>query len=97
MKIDSVSEEKIDALKREIEQLEKELKYLIDTTIEELWKQIGAGTTLKAKKVPRRPHDISRIAVSPTRAKIQLGWSHWTSLSDGLGVYKEIFARKKNS
>jgi len=37
MKIDSVSEEKIDALKREIEQLEKELKYLIDTTIEELW------------------------------------------------------------
>ena len=69
----------------------------IQTTIEELWKQIGAGTTLKAKKVSRRPHDISRIAVSPTRAKIQLGWSHWTSLTDGLSVYKEIFARKKNS
>ncbi len=69
----------------------------IQTTIEELWKQIGAGTTLKAKKVARRPHDISRIAVSPTRAKIQLGWSHWTSLADGLSVYKEIFARKKNS
>jgi hypothetical protein len=75
------------------DELIENIDNVILQTDPELWKQIGAGTTLKAKKVPRRPHDISRIAVSPTRAKIQLGWSHWTSLSDGLGVYKEIFAR----
>jgi UDP-glucose 4-epimerase len=68
----------------------------VQTTIEELWKQIATGTTLKALKTARRPHDISRIAVSPTRAKIQLGWSPWTQLSDGLRAYRELFLRKTN-
>lgn len=37
MKIDSVSEEKIDSLRREISKLEAEIKYFTETTIEEIW------------------------------------------------------------
>lgn len=33
---------------------------------------------------PRRPGDVTRTAVSPTRARIHLQWSPWTDLRDGL-------------
>ncbi|MCU1392359.1 MAG: galE [Ilumatobacteraceae bacterium] len=34
--------------------------------------------------LPRRARDLSRVAVSPTRARIHLQWSPWTELASGL-------------
>jgi UDP-glucose 4-epimerase len=65
----------------------------VQTTIEELWKVLGAGSTLRAKKLPTRPGDVQRLAVSTVRTRIQLGWSSWTSLGDGLETIRESFTR----
>jgi len=64
------------------------------TTIEELFKLIAAGTAVSARKVDARPGDLQRTAVSNVRAKIQLGWSPWTSLHDGLDVFRQHFKKK---
>ena len=34
----------------------------------------------------QRPSDITRFAVSPVRARIQLAWAPFTSLSQGLAT-----------
>ena len=65
----------------------------VQTTIEELWKMLGAGSALRAKKLPTRPGDVQRLAVSTVRTRIQLGWSSWTSVTDGLEVIREGFTR----
>jgi UDP-glucose 4-epimerase len=65
----------------------------VQTTIEELWKMLGAGSTLRAKKLPTRPGDVQRLAVSTVRTRIQLGWSSWTSLAEGLETIRESFTR----
>jgi UDP-glucose 4-epimerase len=65
----------------------------VQTTIEELWKVLGAGSTLRAKKLPTRPGDVQRLAVSTVRTRIQLGWSSWTSLGEGLETIRESFTR----
>jgi len=45
-----------------------------------------------AAPVPRtsasRPNDIARIALSPVRARIQLGWSPFTTLEKGLATLR---------
>ena len=64
------------------------------TTIEELFKLIAAGTAVSALRVDARPGDLQRTAVSNVRAKIQLGWSQWTSLHDGLNVFRQHFKKK---
>ena len=64
------------------------------TTIEELFKLIAAGTAVSARRVDARPGDLQRTAVSNVRAKIQLGWSPWTSLYDGLNVFRQHFKKK---
>ena len=57
--------------------------------------QVGSGgdtITISAEppsaedpvNVPRRPNDVSRFALSPTRARIHLAWAPWTELSIGL-------------
>ena len=66
----------------------------IQTAVEELFKQLAAGTTVKARKISARPADLQRTAVSNVRAKIQLGWSPWTSLHDGLGVIRQHFKQQ---
>lgn len=63
------------------------------TSIEELWKRLAAGTERRAAKVERRNGDIQRVALSPVRARIQLGWEPWTSLESGLKVYRNLFLR----
>lgn len=65
----------------------------VQTTVEELWKRIAAGTGRRARKIDARHGDVQRLAVSPVRAKIQLGWTPWTSLDDGLAVFRELFLR----
>lgn len=65
----------------------------VQTTVEELWKRIAAGTGRRARKIDARHGDVQRLAVSPVRAKIQLGWTPWTSLDAGLAVFRELFLR----
>ena len=56
----------------------------VQTTINDLWSLMGAATTLSATFTTARSGDLQRNAVNTTRARIQLGWSHWTSLRDGI-------------
>ncbi|MEO7398349.1 MAG: NAD-dependent epimerase/dehydratase family protein, partial [Ilumatobacteraceae bacterium] len=43
--------------------------------------------------VPRRNGDLTRIAVSPTRARIHLQWSPWTDLTAGVRATVAAYAR----
>jgi len=56
----------------------------IQTSIEELWDLMAIGTTMQVRKEPARSGELRRLAVSPVRARIQLGWSPWTSLAAGV-------------
>jgi UDP-glucose 4-epimerase len=56
----------------------------IQTSIVELWNLMAGGTTLQLRKEQVRSGDLRRLAVSPVRARIQLGWRSWTSLTEGL-------------
>ncbi len=56
----------------------------VSTSIRDLWTMMagpGAPTPITG---PRRPNDVSRFAVSPTRARIHLAWAPWTDLAVGL-------------
>ena len=63
------------------------------TTVEEVWKRLAAGTERRAVKSERRAGDVQRVSLSPIRARIQLGWQPWTSLEDGLKVFRNLFLR----
>ena len=54
------------------------------TTIKELWQLVGRDTTLQEKFESARSADLQRNSVNTTRARIQLGWSSWTSLEAGV-------------
>ncbi len=56
----------------------------VQTTLRDLWAEIGAGAELEPDSAPVRTDDLLRFAVSPVRARIHLGWSPWTDLSTGL-------------
>lgn len=54
------------------------------TSIEELWRLVAARSTQRVVRTERRRGDLQRLAVSPVRARIQLGWASWTSLQSGI-------------
>lgn len=56
----------------------------VQTAIDKLWKMMAVGTTLQLRHAPSRSGDLQRLAVSPVRARIQLGWKPWTLLADGI-------------
>lgn len=56
----------------------------VQTTVNDLWNLMGSATTLQEKFETARTGDLQRNAVNTTRARIQLGWSHWTSLTMGI-------------
>jgi UDP-glucose 4-epimerase len=56
----------------------------VSTSIKELWSLMAGASALTPRTASSRPHDIARLALSPVRARIQLGWSPYTSLKDGL-------------
>jgi UDP-glucose 4-epimerase len=56
----------------------------VQTTLRELWVEIGGGAGSEPAVAAPRADDLPRFAVSPVRARIHLGWSPWTSLDDGL-------------
>ena len=56
----------------------------VATSITDLWETMGGATSLSPRTSVARPHDLVRLSLSPTRARIQLGWSPFTVLRDGL-------------
>lgn len=52
------------------------------TPIRDLWAAIAPGVA--PVMAPARIDEIQRFAVSPVRARIHLGWSPWTSVTEGL-------------
>ena len=52
------------------------------TSVSELWSIIGGNRGVV--KVPARPFDVKRCALSPSRARLQLGWTPWTSVAEGV-------------
>lgn len=61
------------------------------TAIKDLWQLVGRDSTLQEKYESARTGDLQRNSVNTTRARIQLGWSHWTSLEAGTN---ELLGRK---
>lgn len=57
----------------------------IQTTLRDLWSEIGGGAGAEPEIAPVRSDDLLRFAVSPVRARIHLGWSPWTNVREGLG------------
>ncbi|MBU6315176.1 MAG: NAD-dependent epimerase/dehydratase family protein [Acidobacteria bacterium] len=54
------------------------------TSVRELWEQmVGPGGRTPAPS-PRRVGDVTRMALSVTRARIHLAWAPWTDLGTGL-------------
>ena len=56
----------------------------VSTSIRQLWTMMAGPTAQDPIAAPRRPNDISRFALSPTRARIHLAWAPWTELGVGL-------------
>lgn len=52
------------------------------TAIRDLWPMIGTSHDVVA--APRRNRSPLRVALSPSRARLHLGWSPWTSLDVGV-------------
>jgi UDP-glucose 4-epimerase len=56
----------------------------VTTSILDLWSIMGGASSPVPRTASARPNDIVRLALSPVRARIQLGWSPFTLLKDGL-------------
>lgn len=56
----------------------------VSTSIRQLWTMMAGPTAQDPIAAPRRQNDISRFALSPTRARIHLAWAPWTELGVGL-------------
>jgi UDP-glucose 4-epimerase len=54
------------------------------TSIRDAWQQLSGGVLGDPVGLPVRRSELQRFAVSPVRARIHLGWSAWTELTDGL-------------
>ena len=56
----------------------------VQTSVQDLWNLMSASTTLGERFKPARHGDLQRNSVNATRARIQLGWAHWTSVKAGI-------------
>ena len=56
----------------------------VSTSINDLWSVMGGVAAPAPRSAAERPHDIARLSLSPVRARIQLGWSPFTTLEQGL-------------
>lgn len=65
----------------------------VQTSILDLWALFAPRSTRSARPAPARAGDVQRSALSPTRARIQLGWSPWTPLADGVRRLSETGPR----
>lgn len=56
----------------------------VATSIGQLWSVMAGATASAPRTSAARPNDLPRLALSPVRARIQLGWSPFTTLAEGL-------------
>ena len=54
------------------------------TSIIDLWSVMGGASSPVPRTSAARPNDVVRLSLSPVRARIQLGWSPFTPLAEGL-------------
>jgi UDP-glucose 4-epimerase len=54
----------------------------VQTSVRELWAAIGGDLPVETE--PRVRQDLTRSALSSSRARLHLGWTSWTKLADGL-------------
>ena len=60
----------------------------IATSIVDLWSLMGGVASPVPRSATGRPHDLARLSLSPVRARIQLGWSPFTPLAEGLSTLR---------
>jgi UDP-glucose 4-epimerase len=60
----------------------------IATSVSELWSVMAGAASPVPRTSAARPNDLARLSLSPVRARIQLGWSPFTSLKDGLATLR---------
>lgn len=60
----------------------------VATSVIELWALMSGKSALAPRASAARPHDLARLSLSPVRARIQLGWSPFTSLETGLATLR---------
>jgi UDP-glucose 4-epimerase len=60
----------------------------VATSIADLWSVMAGAASPVPRTSAARPNDLARLSLSPVRARIQLGWSPFTSLKDGLATLR---------
>lgn len=60
----------------------------VSTSVIELWALMSGKSALAPRTSAARPHDLTRMSLSPVRARIQLGWSPFTTLEAGLATLR---------
>jgi len=60
----------------------------VSTSINELWSTMGGASSPVPRTSAARPNDVVRLSLSPVRARIQLGWSPFTPLAEGLATLR---------
>ena len=60
----------------------------VATSIIDLWSLMGGVASPVPRTSSARPNDVVRLSLSPVRARIQLGWSPFTPLAEGLSTLR---------
>jgi UDP-glucose 4-epimerase len=60
----------------------------VSTSINDLWSTMGGASSPVPRTSASRPNDVVRLSLSPVRARIQLGWSPFTPLAEGLATLR---------
>jgi UDP-glucose 4-epimerase len=60
----------------------------VSTSINDLWLTMGGASSPVPRTSAARPNDVVRLSLSPVRARIQLGWSPFTPLAEGLATLR---------
>jgi UDP-glucose 4-epimerase len=60
----------------------------VSTSIADLWATMAGAASPVPRTSTARPNDLARMSLSPVRARIQLGWSPFTSLEAGLATLR---------
>lgn len=67
----------------------------VQTSVRDLWTLIGGDLPIETS--PRERHDLDRMALSSSRARLQLGWASWTRLAEGLAITRRTQSNASGS
>jgi UDP-glucose 4-epimerase len=62
-----------------------------ESSVNDLYREVcaQAGVNVPARRVPKRPGELTRSSLDPSRAGIHLGWKPWTALDAGVAAVLE--------